>query len=172
MHCDNPLQRLGNAIDAVRTSEAKLQKAQRKRPERLTEEQKPNLAEPLKHNLRTGRAYLLKEDFRLLRDLRSPRRPSGFDQALVPARDALAHQADVEGSQDGAQAPGTDLETVPLWAGLLLRRGRGPEHQGESGPQESERIPTVRVLLTCPASYACGFAATRTRASVLLKSQD
>ena len=37
-----------------------------KRPERLTEEQEPKLAELLKHNLRTVRAYLLKEDFQLL----------------------------------------------------------------------------------------------------------
>ncbi|MDE0624990.1 MAG: transposase [Bryobacterales bacterium] len=81
----------GKAIDQVRAAEAKQLKAQGrqpvlkhsrwlllKRPERLTEEQEPKLAELLKHNLRTVRAYLLKEDFQQLWDLRSPTQANRF----------------------------------------------------------------------------------------------
>lgn len=49
-----------------------------KRPERLTEEQEPRLAGLLKLNLPTVRAYLLKEDFRLPRDCRSPPQANRF----------------------------------------------------------------------------------------------
>ena len=79
------VQKLGQAIDGVRAAEAKQLKAQGrepvlkssrwlllKRPERLTEKQEPKLAELLQLNLRTVRAYLLKEDFQLLWDCRSP----------------------------------------------------------------------------------------------------
>ena len=85
------VQKLGKAIDKVRAAEAKQLKAQGKepalknsrwlllkRPERLTEKQEPKLAELLKLNLRTVRAYLLKEDFQLLWDCRSPTQANKF----------------------------------------------------------------------------------------------
>jgi transposase len=85
------VQKLGKAIDAVRAAEAKQLQAQGKepvlknsrwlllkRPERLTEKQEPKLAELLKLNLRTVRAYLLKEDFQLLWDCRSPTQANKF----------------------------------------------------------------------------------------------
>ena len=49
-----------------------------KRLGRLTEKQEPKLAELLKLNLRTVRAYLLKEDFQLLWDCRSPTQANKF----------------------------------------------------------------------------------------------
>ena len=85
------VQKLGKAIDKVRAAEAKQLQAQGKepvlknarwlllkRPERLTEKQEPKLAELLKLNLRTVRAYLLKEDFQLLWDCRSPTQANKF----------------------------------------------------------------------------------------------
>ena len=85
------VQKLSKAIDAVRAAEAKQLQAQGKepalknarwlllkRPERLTEKQEPKLAELLKLNLRTVRAYLLKEDFQLLWDCRSPTQANKF----------------------------------------------------------------------------------------------
>ena len=69
-------QHLGKAIDEIRAKEAKKLKANGyepilkgkrwcllKRPENLTEKQEMTLAELLQYNLRTVRAYLLKEDF-------------------------------------------------------------------------------------------------------------
>ena len=85
------VQKLGKAIDKVRAAAAKQLQAQGKepvlknsrwlllkRPERLTEKQEPKLAELLKLNLRTVRAYLLKEDFQLLWDCRSPTQANKF----------------------------------------------------------------------------------------------
>ena len=85
------VQKLGKAIDKVRAAEAKQLKAQGKdpvlkssrwlllkRPQRLAEKQEPELAVLLKLNLRTVRACLLKEDFQLLRDCRSPTQASKF----------------------------------------------------------------------------------------------
>ena len=43
-----------------------------KRPENLTEKQEPRLAELLQYNLRSVRAYLLREDFQFFWDYRSP----------------------------------------------------------------------------------------------------
>jgi transposase len=73
------------AIDEVRATEAKRLKAAGyapvlkglrfcllKRPENLTERQEIKLAELLRHNLRTVRAYLLKEDFQGFWDYVSP----------------------------------------------------------------------------------------------------
>ena len=85
------VQNLGKAIDKVRAAEAKQLKAQGeepvlrssrwlllKRPERLIKKQEPKLGELLKLNLRAVRACLLKEDFQLLWDCRSPTQASKF----------------------------------------------------------------------------------------------
>ena len=76
---------LSKAIDDVRAEEAKQLKARGyepvlkntrwlllKRPENLTEKQEPRLAELLRYNLRSVRAYLLKEDFQFFWDYISP----------------------------------------------------------------------------------------------------
>ena len=78
-------QQLSKAIDKVRAEEARALKAGGyepvlkstrwlllKRPEKLSEKQEPRLAELLKYNLRTVRAYLLKEDFQFFWAYRSP----------------------------------------------------------------------------------------------------
>lgn len=76
---------MSKAIDEVRAQEVKTLKADGyepvlkrarwlllKRPENLTEKQEPRLAELLRYNLASVRAYLLKEDFQFLWDYRSP----------------------------------------------------------------------------------------------------
>jgi transposase len=76
---------LSKAIDEVRAEEARQLKAKGyepvlkstrwlllKRPENLTEKQEPRLAELLHYNLRSVRAYLLKEDFQFFWDYISP----------------------------------------------------------------------------------------------------
>jgi len=76
---------MSKAIDEVRAEETRALLAQGrapvlkhsrwlllKRPEHLTERQEPKLAELLRYNLRTVRAYLLKEDFQFFWDYRSP----------------------------------------------------------------------------------------------------
>jgi transposase len=77
--------RINKAIDEVRAKEAKLLRARGyepilkrtrwlllKRPENLTEKQQFRLRDLVRYNLRTVRAYLLKEDFQALWEYVSP----------------------------------------------------------------------------------------------------
>jgi transposase len=77
--------KMNKAIDEVRAAETKRLKKDGyeqvlkhsrwcllKRPENLTEKQTVKLAEVLKYNLRTVRAFLLREDFQRLWQYRSP----------------------------------------------------------------------------------------------------
>ena len=77
--------KMSKAIDEVRAAEAKELKAKGyepvltntrwlllKRPENLSQKQEPRLAELLQYNLRTVRAYLLKEDFQFFWSYVSP----------------------------------------------------------------------------------------------------
>jgi transposase len=77
--------KMNKAIDEVRAAEARRAKGDRyeqvlkhsrwcllKRPENLTEKQTVKLAEVLKYNLRTVRAYLLREEFQRFWEYRSP----------------------------------------------------------------------------------------------------
>jgi transposase len=79
------VQHMNKAVDEVRAQEARSLKTQvreavlthtrwclLKRPENLTEKQEVKLAELLRHNLKAVRTYLLKEDFQLFWDYRSP----------------------------------------------------------------------------------------------------
>jgi len=83
--------KMSKAIDEVRAKESKelvangyepVLKRTRwlllKRPENLSEKQEPKLAELLQYNLRSVRAYLLKEDFQLFWDYVSPYWASQF----------------------------------------------------------------------------------------------
>jgi transposase len=78
------MQKFGKALDEIRAEEVKrlerdgyepVLKRSRwcflKRPENLTEKQEVKLSELLKYNLRTVRAYLLREDFQRLWDYKS-----------------------------------------------------------------------------------------------------
>jgi transposase len=79
------MQQFGKAIDEIRAEESRrlvrdgyepvLKKSRwcfLKRPENLTEKQTVKLSELLKYNLRTVRAYLLREEFQRLWEYRSP----------------------------------------------------------------------------------------------------
>jgi transposase len=79
------MQKMNKAIDEVRAGEARQMKADGyqpllkhsrwcllKRPENLTDDQTVKLSELLKYNLRSVRAYLLKEDFQRFWDYVSP----------------------------------------------------------------------------------------------------
>ncbi len=85
------MQKLSKAIDAVRAAEAKQLKAEGNKPvlkhsrwlllrrrDGLREDQEPKLADLLKLNLRTVRAYLLKEDLHFLWACRSPTQANKF----------------------------------------------------------------------------------------------
>ena len=82
--------KLGEMIDKVRAAEVRALKQQGReplkrsrwllleRPDSLSEAQQPKLADLLKLNLRTVRAYLLKEDFQQFWECRSPTQANRF----------------------------------------------------------------------------------------------
>ena len=144
------VQKLGKAIDEVRAAEAKQLKAQGeepvlkntrwlllKRKENLSEKQEPKLAELVKLNLRTVRAYLLKEDFQQFWECRSP-----------TAGDALAAGADEEGREDAEAASAAGLELVPDREELFFGCGGGHEPQSQAGYEKSVRVQILQVLRT------------------------
>ena len=70
------------------------------------------LSEVLKYNLRTVRAYLLREEFQRFWEYTSRRGPGSSGRMDEP-RDAFAARADEEGRADDAHSPAVDSELVP-----------------------------------------------------------
>ncbi len=107
------MQQFGKAIDEIRAEEAKrlkrdgyepvLKKSRwclLKRPENLTEKQTVKLSEVLKYNLRTVRAYLLREEFQRFWEYRSACVGREVPGRVDGAGDAFAAGADEEGGPD------------------------------------------------------------------------
>ena len=126
------------AIDEVRAAEArKLAAAGKapvlkhsrwlllKRPEHLTDPQEDRLADLVRRNLRTVRAYLLKEHFQLLWGLRVAVLGRTVSRPLVYTDDALAARPDEGGGPHAALAPRPDPELVPSPGAVLQWRCRG-----------------------------------------------
>ncbi len=166
------VQKLGKAIDAVRAAEAKQLKAQGeepvlkntrwlllKRKENLSEKQEPKLAELVKLNLRTVRAYLLKEDFQQFWECRSP-----------TAGDALAAGADEEGREDAEAASAAGLELVPDREELFFGCGGGHEPQSQAGYEKSVRVQILQVLRTRFISFTWKSTGAQPCPPILLKS--
>ena len=167
------VQKLGKAIDAVRAAEAKQLKAQGeepvlkntrwlllKRKENLSEKQEPKLAELVKLNLRTVRAYLLKEDFQQFWECRSP-----------PAGDALAAGADEEGRVDAEAASAAGLELVPDREELFFGCGGGHEPQSQAGYEKSVRVQILQVLRTRFISFTWKSTGAQPCPPILLRSR-
>ena len=81
--------------------------------ENLTDGQAERLAELVRRNLRTVRAYLLKEDFPAAVGLRVAVLGGAVSRPLVHSDDALAARADEGCCPHGALAPRPDPELVP-----------------------------------------------------------
>ena len=128
---------LSKAIDEVRAAETRKLAAEGrapvlkrsrwlllKRPEKLTDDQHDRLAELVRRNLRTVRAYLLKEDFQLLWGYVSPYWAGPVPRPLVLSDDALAARPDEGGGPHAARAPRPDPELVPSPGAVLQWRCR------------------------------------------------
>jgi transposase len=96
--------KLNLALDDVRATEARrmaregyepVLKKKRwcllKRPENLTDQQRMSLRELLGYNLKSVRAYLLKEEFQQFWDYDSPNLGRQVPRSLVYPRDAITH---------------------------------------------------------------------------------
>ena len=113
------MKQFGKALDEIRAEEAKrlkrdgyepvLKKSRwclLKRPENLTDKQTVKLSELLKYNLRTVRAYLLREDFQRFWEYRSPCVGGEVPGRVDAAGDAIAAGADEEGGPDDPELIG------------------------------------------------------------------
>ena len=148
------MKQFGKALDEIRAEEAKrlkrdgyepvLKKSRwclLKRPENLTDKQTVKLSELLKYNLRTVRAYLLREDFQRFWEYSRPSWAGKFldewtrrvmRSRLEPmrkvARTLRAHRPLIS-------------ELVPGQGGGLLGCGGGAQQQGEVGDEKVVRFP-------------------------------
>ena len=86
-----------------------------KRPEHLTDAQEDRLADLVRRNLRTVRAYLLKEDFQSLWGYVSPYWAGQVPRPLVHSADALAARPDEGRCPHGALAPRPDRLVSCTW---------------------------------------------------------
>ena len=96
-----------------------------KREENLKTEQRFRLRDLLRYNLRTVRAYLLKEAFQQLWDYNSVTWAGKFLD--VPSGDALPHRADEENRPLATRAPRADPELLPGQKDDFQRDGGGSE---------------------------------------------
>jgi transposase len=121
-----------------------------KRPGNLTTKQTGRLRGLLRLNLRTARAYLLKEDF-------------NHFWTYVSATD--------EGQrEDAAFASRSDPQLLPCQKGVFLRGCRRPQHQSEVGHQKSLRVPDGGDHQDRPLSYPWAPTRARNRPQICLRS--
>ena len=125
-----------------------------KRPEKLTGEQRGRLAELVRRNLRTVRAYLLKEDFQSLWGYVSPYLGRPVPRPLVHPDDALA--------------PRPDSELVPSPGAVLQWRCRRLQRKGQSDHQTGVWVPHLRGTGSRFVSRTWRPARTKTHPQILL----
>lgn len=164
----------GKAIDKVRATEAKELKAKGKqpvltgtrwfllkRPDNLTDKQTVKLKELLAINLKSVRAYLLKEDFDQFWRYKSAEWAGRFlDDWCRRTHHAFSIEAYEEDSPDAAHPPRVASQLVPGQKEGRFGRCRGFQQQGESDLQKSVRLQELRCYKSCLISHAWGFART------------
>ncbi len=141
--------KMNKALDEVRAGESRrmasegrtpLLKKSRwlllKREENLKAEQRFRLRDLLRYNLKTVRAYLLKEAFQQLWDYSSPSWAREVSRRVAPSNHAFPHRAHEEDRSISSPAPGTDPQLLPGTKNDF-QRGRGAlELQGQSHPEK------------------------------------
>jgi transposase len=160
--------KLNKALDEVRAGEARrmvregyepLLRKKRwcllKRPENLTDHQRMSLRELLGYNLKSVRAYLLKEEFQLFQGLHLTGLGRQIPRRLVHPGDALAHRASEEVRPHAALAPRVAAQLLPRQKAVLQRHHRGAEQQGQSHHEKSVRLSELphRRALSVPRAW-------------------
>ena len=179
------MQQFGKALDEIRAAEAKrlerdgyepVLKRSRwcflKRPENLTDKQTVKLSELLKYNLRTVRAYLLREEFQRLWEYRSAAWAGKFLDEWTGRvmRSRLEPMKKV--ARTHPDPPAADPELVPgQGAGLGGGRG-GAQQQGETGDEKVVRLPDRRGGETGSAAQPRPPSRAETHPQILLRRQN
>ncbi len=140
-----------------------------KRPENLTDKQNVSLRELLAYNLKSVRAYLLKEEFQLFWEYDSPAWAAKIlDAWCKQASDALAHRSGEEVRPHGARAPGVVARLLQGQEAVLQRRDRGAEQQSQSHTEKSVRLSDVQDRRTLSVSRAWQAPGAETCPQILL----
>ena len=140
-----------------------------KRPEHLTDTQEERLSALVRRNLRTVRAYLLKEDFQSFVALRVAVLGGSLPRPLVHPDDALAARPDEEGRSHVALAPRARPELVSSQGPVLERHRRGLQRQGQSDYQKGLRLPYQRGTGTRSVPCTWRPARAETHPQILLR---
>src|SRR5579862_9902747 len=114
-----------------------------KRRANLTGQERFRLRDLLRYNLRTARAYLLKEDFQQFWEYESPSWAGKFLDEWCCQVMRSRHPADEEDCQDATLAPYADPELFPRQEAVLQRRGRGSQQQGQTDHAKILRFPNL-----------------------------
>jgi transposase len=172
--------KMNDALDEVRAAEARrlaaaghepLLKKSRwcllKRKQNLTSDQKFRLRDLLRYNLKTVRAYLLKE----VLGIRVSRLGRQIPHRVVPAGHALPHRTDEESRPHATSASRSDLELLQGQKAVLQRDHRRPQQQGQSHHEKILRVPDLQSHRT--GSLPRSWEATRagTHPQILLTRQ-
>ena len=139
-----------------------------KRPEKLTGEQRGRLAELVRRNLRTVRAYLLKEDFQSLWGYVSPYWAGQFLDRWCTRTMRSWLDPMKEVARMVALAPRPDSDLVPSPGAVLQWRCRRLQRKGQSDHQTGVWVPHLRGTGSRFVSRTWRPARTKTHPQILL----
>ena len=139
-----------------------------KRPEKLTGEQRGRLAELVRRNLRTVRAYLLKEDFQSLWGYVSPYWAGQFLDRWCTRTMRSRLDPMKEVARMVALALRPDSELVPSPGAVLQWRCRRLQRKGQSDHQTGVWVPHLRGTGSRFESRTWRPARTKTHPQILL----
>ena len=173
--------KMNDALDDVRAAEARrlaqdgyepvLKKTRwcvLKRKANLTSTQRFRLRDLLRYNLKTVRAYLLKEGLPATLGVRLTGLGRQVPRRLVPTGHALAHRADEKDRQDPAGPPRTHPQLFPRQKAVLKRGGRGPQQQGQTHHAKILRFPHLSCHRNCFISRSWQITRARNHPQILL----
>jgi transposase len=176
--------KMNKALDEVRAGESRhmareglapvLRKSRwllLKREENLKADQRFRLRDLLRYNLKTVRAYLLKEAFQQLWDYNSPTWAGRFLDDWCRQVMRFAHRAHEEDRPITACPPRTDPQLFPGSKTAFQRRCRGPEQQGQSYHEKILRLSHVPSTGTGSLSLTWQTARARIHPRFLLTSR-
>src|ERR1700682_5196573 len=166
---------MNKALDNVRAEETSRMKREGRAPvlkksrwlllrrsENLGDDQHFRLRDLLRYNLKTVRAYLLKEAFQPTLGIQFARLGRQVPRRVVPPDHAIPHRTHEEDRPFATQASRTHPELFPCSKATFQRRSGGFEQQGQSHHEKILRLshlprPRTRPLsLTWQAARAGG----------------
>jgi hypothetical protein len=142
-----------------------------KRGDNLKTEQRFRLRDLLRYNLKTVRAYLLKEAFQQLWDYNSATWAGKFLDEWCRQVMRFPHRTDEEDRPLTARSPRTEPELFPCVETAFQRRHRGPEQQSQSHHEKILWLSHLPLSRTRPVSLTWQAARTEIHPRFFLTNQ-